>query len=74
MASLRDLVADMTAGKVDVLVVISANPVYSAPADLHFAAALDKVQLRVHLGLYEDETSAPVPLADSRSPLPRSVE
>jgi molybdopterin-containing oxidoreductase family iron-sulfur binding subunit len=58
MASLRDLVADMTAGKVDVLVVISANPVYSAPADLHFAAALDKVQLRVRLGLYEDETSA----------------
>ena len=58
MASLRDLSADMTAGKVDLLVVVAANPVYSAPADVGFAAALDKVQLRVRLGLYEDETSA----------------
>ncbi len=57
-ASLRDLVADMTAGKVDLLLIISANPVYSAPADVGFADALDKVQLRVRLGLYEDETSA----------------
>ena len=57
-ASLRDLAADMTAGKVDVLVIVSANPVYSAPADVQFAAAMDKVQLRVRLGLHEDETSA----------------
>jgi MoCo/4Fe-4S cofactor protein with predicted Tat translocation signal len=58
MASLRDLVADMTAGKVDVLVIVSANPVYSAPADVKFADAMNKVQLRVRLGLHEDETSA----------------
>jgi MoCo/4Fe-4S cofactor protein with predicted Tat translocation signal len=57
-ASLRDLVTDMNAGKVDLLVVISGNPVYTAPADLKFAEALAKVQLRVRLGLYEDETSA----------------
>jgi len=57
-ASIRDLVADMTAGKVDLLIILSGNPVFTAPADLQFAAALDKVQLRVRLGLHDDETSA----------------
>ncbi|HEV2983297.1 MAG TPA: TAT-variant-translocated molybdopterin oxidoreductase [Vicinamibacterales bacterium] len=56
--SLRDLVADMNAGKVDLLLIVSGNPVYTAPADLNFAEALGKVQLRAHLSLYEDETSA----------------
>ncbi|HXI27640.1 MAG TPA: 4Fe-4S dicluster domain-containing protein, partial [Vicinamibacterales bacterium] len=56
--SLRDLVADMNAGKVDLLVIVSANPVYSAPADLMFADALGKVQQRVHLSQHVDETSA----------------
>ena len=32
--SLRDLVADMNAGKVDLLVILGGNPVYTAPADL----------------------------------------
>src|SRR5262249_37062732 len=45
-------------GKVDLLVIIGGNPVYTAPADLRFADALGKAQLRVHLSLYEDETSA----------------
>jgi molybdopterin-containing oxidoreductase family iron-sulfur binding subunit len=56
--SLRDLVADMNAGKVDILVIVGGNPVYTAPADLNFADALGKPQLRVHLSLYADETSA----------------
>ena len=55
--ALRDLVADMNAGKVDALVIVSGNPVYTAPADLGFAAAMNKVQLRAHLSLYDDETS-----------------
>jgi molybdopterin-containing oxidoreductase family iron-sulfur binding subunit len=58
LESIRDLVADMSAGKVDLLVIIGGNPVYSAPVDLEFAAALGKVQLRTHLSLYDDETSA----------------
>src|SRR5262249_39266669 len=58
VASLRDLVADMNAGKVDLLVILSGNPVYTAPADLKFSDALAKVQLKVRLGLYNDETSA----------------
>jgi MoCo/4Fe-4S cofactor protein with predicted Tat translocation signal len=56
--SLRDLVADMNAGKVDLLVILGGNPVYTAPVDLQFGDALAKVQLRVHLSLYDDETSA----------------
>src|SRR5258708_25339195 len=48
----------MKAGRVEVLLVLGGTPAYSAPADLDFAAAMDKVKLRVHLGLYEDETAA----------------
>jgi molybdopterin-containing oxidoreductase family iron-sulfur binding subunit len=55
--SLRELVDDMAAGQVDLLLLIGGNPVYDAPADFNFAANLDKVKFRVHLGLYEDETS-----------------
>jgi MoCo/4Fe-4S cofactor protein with predicted Tat translocation signal len=56
--SLRDLVADMNAGKVDLLLIVSGNPAYTAPVDLRFADALAKVQMRAHLSLYDDETSA----------------
>src|SRR5476649_2477505 len=35
-----------------------SNPAYTAPVDLAFAAAISKVQLRAHLSLYSDETSA----------------
>ena len=56
--SLRDLVADMNAGRVDLLIILGGNPVYTAPADLNFTDALTRAQLRVHLSLYADETSA----------------
>jgi MoCo/4Fe-4S cofactor protein with predicted Tat translocation signal len=56
--SLGDLVRDMREGKVQVLVILGANPVYAAPADLQFADALAKVKWRARLGLYQDETSA----------------
>ena len=48
----------MNAGTVDLLLILGGNPVYTAPADLEFADALQKVPLRAHLGLYEDETAA----------------
>jgi MoCo/4Fe-4S cofactor protein with predicted Tat translocation signal len=56
-ASLRELVAEMNAGKVDLLVVLGGNPVFTAPADLDFAAAMNKVELRVQLSPYADETT-----------------
>ncbi|HEY8670708.1 MAG TPA: TAT-variant-translocated molybdopterin oxidoreductase [Terriglobales bacterium] len=57
--SLKALVDDMRAGKVDLLVVLGANPVYDAPADFGFADALknSNIPLRLHLGLYNDETA-----------------
>ena len=57
-ASLQELVGEMNAGTVSLLVILSGNPVYSAPVDLKFTEAMQKVALRVHLGLYHDETSA----------------
>ncbi len=58
LASLADLARALRAGAVDLLVISGVNPVYDAPADLDFAAALhqDKT-LRVHHGLYADETA-----------------
>ena len=55
--SLSALVAAMNAGQVESLFILGGNPVYDAPVDLDFAAALDKVGYRVHLGLYDNETS-----------------
>ncbi len=55
--SLAELARDMSSGSVDLLVVLGANPVYTAPADMEFGAAMDLVPLRVHLGLYHDETT-----------------
>jgi molybdopterin-containing oxidoreductase family iron-sulfur binding subunit len=56
MADLKALVADLNAGKVDWLVILNANPIYSAPADLDFAAAFDKANIVAHLGSHLDET------------------
>jgi molybdopterin-containing oxidoreductase family iron-sulfur binding subunit len=57
--SLRDLVADMRGDKVDLLIVLGGNPAYDAPADLDFGDALknSRIPLRVHHGLYENETA-----------------
>jgi molybdopterin-containing oxidoreductase family iron-sulfur binding subunit len=56
IADLKALVADLWAGKVDWLVILNANPIYDAPADLEFAAAFDKAKLVAHLGSHLDET------------------
>ena len=58
MASLRELVKDMESGAVRILLMLGGNPVFTAPVDFGFAEQLAKVPLRVHSGLYEDETSA----------------
>jgi molybdopterin-containing oxidoreductase family iron-sulfur binding subunit len=55
--SLRELVADMDSGKVAALMILGGNPVFNAPVDIAFGAALSKVPLSVHLSLYDDETS-----------------
>jgi MoCo/4Fe-4S cofactor protein with predicted Tat translocation signal len=54
---LKSLVADMNAGKVKWLLILDANPVYTAPVDLNFADALGKVPNSAHLGSHVDETA-----------------
>lgn len=58
LQSLRDLTTDMNAGSVGALLILGGNPVFTAPVDLQFATAMGKVPFRVHLSLYDDETSA----------------
>nr|WP_263384977.1 TAT-variant-translocated molybdopterin oxidoreductase [Granulicella arctica] len=56
VADLKALVADMNSGKVQWLVMMGVNPLYSAPADLKFIEAFNKVPMTVHLGSHLDET------------------
>lgn len=57
LASLKALVDDLNAGKVEALVIVGANPVYTAPTDYKFKEALQKATLRIHLGSHYDETA-----------------
>jgi MoCo/4Fe-4S cofactor protein with predicted Tat translocation signal len=57
--SLRELVSDIHEGKVDMLLILGGNPAYDAFADLEFANVLKNgsIPLRVHFGLYQNETA-----------------
>jgi molybdopterin-containing oxidoreductase family iron-sulfur binding subunit len=55
--SLRELTDALNAGKVALLVVLDGNPVYTAPGELNFPAAIRKAPTAVHFGLYTDETA-----------------
>jgi molybdopterin-containing oxidoreductase family iron-sulfur binding subunit len=54
---LKQLVAEMQSGKIEVLILLNTNPLYDAPADVDFYGAMDRVPLRINLGLYNDETA-----------------
>ncbi len=56
-APLKDLAADLAAGKVDTLVVTAHNPLYSAPADVDLAALVGKAPNTLYLGYRDDETA-----------------
>jgi MoCo/4Fe-4S cofactor protein with predicted Tat translocation signal len=56
IADFKALVADLNAGKVDWLVMLNSNPIYSAPADLEFASAFDKAKIVAQLSSHLDET------------------
>jgi molybdopterin-containing oxidoreductase family iron-sulfur binding subunit len=57
LASLQDLVKDLDAGAVDLLLILGGNPVFNAPVELGLRDRIKKAALSVHLSLYEDETS-----------------
>jgi molybdopterin-containing oxidoreductase family iron-sulfur binding subunit len=59
IADLEALVGELNAGKVEALLVLDVNPVYDAPPELGVGEALlsKAARLRVHWGLYDDETA-----------------
>ena len=58
LASLRALVDDMAAERVEMLLILGGDPAFNAPVDLPFADAMAKVPLRIHLSLYANDTAA----------------
>jgi len=65
LESLRELCADIDAGKVDTLLILGVNPVYTAPHDFDFVSKIkfDKKKNRkpvkntIHVSSHFDETS-----------------
>jgi MoCo/4Fe-4S cofactor protein with predicted Tat translocation signal len=63
--SLRELCADIDTGKVDTLLILGVNPVYTAPHDFDFVSKLKfdernnrkKIQTVIHVSSHFDETS-----------------
>jgi molybdopterin-containing oxidoreductase family iron-sulfur binding subunit len=56
-ANIALLKADLDAGKVDTLVVMGSNPVYSAPGHLDLKTSIRKAKTLMCLSDYHDETS-----------------
>jgi molybdopterin-containing oxidoreductase family iron-sulfur binding subunit len=56
-AAIVELAKAMSSGEIDTLLILGGNPVFDAPADADFAAALGKVKTTIHLSHYVDETS-----------------
>jgi Fe-S-cluster-containing dehydrogenase component len=54
LAALTD---DMRAGRVGTVIVVGANPGYTAPADVEFGEAIKHVARRIHCGSHVDETA-----------------
>ncbi len=58
IGTLADLTKDLNAGEVSTVLILGANPVYTAPAAMGFTAALQKAKLKIHHSMVRDETSA----------------
>jgi molybdopterin-containing oxidoreductase family iron-sulfur binding subunit len=57
-ASIRELAADMANGRVETLLTLGGNPIYNAPMALGLNESVRLVRTRIHVGLYDSETSA----------------
>jgi MoCo/4Fe-4S cofactor protein with predicted Tat translocation signal len=57
LEALKELSGEMSRGQVSTLVILGANPAYTAPADFNFTANLKKVANSIYLGLDVDETA-----------------
>ncbi|MEZ4439869.1 MAG: TAT-variant-translocated molybdopterin oxidoreductase [Polyangiaceae bacterium] len=57
LGGLRALAEKLRGGAIDSLLVLGANPVFEAPGDIDFAAAMRAAKTTFHVGLYGDETA-----------------
>jgi len=57
VGTIEELTSAMNAGDVDTVIFLGGNPIYDAPADVDFNAAMDKTNTQVYYGDYETETS-----------------
>ncbi|MFP9112478.1 TAT-variant-translocated molybdopterin oxidoreductase [Flavobacterium sp. RHBU_3] len=69
--AVAQLVSDLKAGAVDVLIMNNVNPVYSLPNGADFAEGLKKTKLSVSFTLREDETAEVTSVA---APAPHYLE
>ena len=58
LRSITKLASEIQSGQVAALVVIGANPVFDAPADLGFGALFDAVPVTIALNEHDNETGA----------------
>ncbi|HEX3875881.1 MAG TPA: TAT-variant-translocated molybdopterin oxidoreductase [Bryobacteraceae bacterium] len=57
LASFNELLSDLDSGSIELLLIIGGNPVFNAPVEWNIAQRLRKAKLRMHLSMFEDETS-----------------
>ncbi|HEX2189793.1 MAG TPA: molybdopterin-dependent oxidoreductase, partial [Longimicrobiaceae bacterium] len=57
MQQVTELVRQMAAGQVDVLLIDAPNPVYTLPGALNFAEAMDRVRTTVSFASFPDDTA-----------------
>jgi MoCo/4Fe-4S cofactor protein with predicted Tat translocation signal len=69
--TLSELARDIGSGAVETLIIIDANPAYTAPGGLAFTELLQKVRSSLHLGTHRDETGA---LCEWQLPLTHALE
>jgi MoCo/4Fe-4S cofactor protein with predicted Tat translocation signal len=55
--AIKDLVAELAAGKVETIIVCGSNPAFTAPSDVPFAEAVRNAKNLFHLGQSVDETA-----------------
>nr|MDQ3332680.1 4Fe-4S dicluster domain-containing protein [Planctomycetota bacterium] len=55
--AIAELAKEMNDGNVETLLILRGNPAYDSPADVEFAAALQRVPNAIHLSEYRNETT-----------------
>lgn len=70
-AGIVELAESLNKGEVKTLVIVGANPIYNAPADLDWVTTQRKAKTVIRLGYYEDETGA---VSDWHFPLAHYLE